>query len=442
MSNRPVFSPKILAGFIAVAAATFALSLLLSNERRGDGLGPTAYSKSAIGYAGLAELLQQLHIPVVKSESNSAKKAKAGLLIVAEPPAFGEADDPLKGLLTADKALVILPKWRGLGGRARAGWIDRAALLSSAEPQQVLRRLLNKEELARIARAEKWPKKDLDAAFDTRPDVVHVPKVVDWSTNALGLAPSLSEPAQLMGFMGAAYLKPLVASSEGVLLGEIRKGSRRLWILSDPDVLSNHGLGADGKRNAVFAVTLINKLRNGGPVVFDETIHGFVIQPAAPWKFIFQFPFVIVALEGVVALALLLWATIGRFGPPGRETAPLAAGKHGLIENVARLMSFAGYQKLMLARYVETMIRDAASQLHAPKGMPPADLGAWLDRIGKAKGVGIEAAALLARSKDIATAGSRNRATSADIAKQTYRWKGEMLNGPAGNPRDDGQPAR
>jgi hypothetical protein len=439
MSNRPVFSPKILAGFIAVAVATFTLSLYLSNGKRGDDLGPTAYSTSALGYAGLAELLKQLNVPVVKSESNSAKKAKEGLLVVAEPSVFGKTDDPLSALLTANRVLVILPKWSGSRGHARAGWIERAAPRSSVEPEQVLRRLLNKDELTRIARAEKWPKKDLDAALETRPELARVPKVADWPTNTLGPAPSLSEPAQLMK---SAYLNPLVASPEGILLGEIRKGSRRVWVLSDPDVLSNHGLGADGKRNAVFAVTLINTLRNGGPVVFDETIHGFLTQPAAPWKFIFQFPFVIVTLGGAVALALLLWATIGRFGPPDRETAPLAAGKHGLIENVARLMSFAGYQKLMLERYVQTTIRDAAGQLHAPKGMSLVELSAWLDRIGKTKGVGIEAAALLARSKDLTAARGRDPATSADVAKDTYRWKREMLNGPSGNPRDDGQPAR
>lgn len=440
MSKQPVFSPWILAGFIAVVVATFALSLFLSNERRGgDALGPTAYSKSAVGYAGLAELLEQLNISVVKSESNSPKKAKDGLLVVAEPSLFLKTDDPLKTLLAANRVLVILPKWVGVHGQARAGWIERAAPRSMVEPEQVLRRLLNKDELTRIARAEKWPKKALDAALDTRPDLVRVPKVADWPTNALGSAPSLSEPAQLMN---SAYIQPLVAAPEGILLGEIRKGSRRVWVLSDPDALSNHGLGADGKRNAVFAVTLINRLRNGGPVVFDETIHGFVTQPAPPWKFIFQFPFVIVTLGGAIALALLLWATIGRFGPPDSEAAPLAAGKHGLIENVARLMSFAGYQKLMLERYVQTTIRDTADQLHTPKGMSLAEMSAWLDRIGKAKGVGIEAATLLARSKDVSAGRRRDPASSADVAKDTYRWKGEMLNGPAGHPQDDGQPAR
>src|SRR5262249_38555348 len=160
-------------------------------------------------------------------------------------------------------------------------------------------------------------------------------------------------------------------------LGEVRRGSRRLWVLSDPDVLSNHGLGPDGKRNAAFAVMLINKLRGSGPAVFDETVHGFAAQRAATWRFIFQFPYAIVTLHGVVAVALLLWATMGRFGPPEREVPPLAAGKQGLIDNVSRLMAYAGYQKMMLKRYVEATIQDAASQLHAPKGMTLRELATW-----------------------------------------------------------------
>jgi hypothetical protein len=265
-----------------------------------------------------------------------------------------------------------------------------------------------------------------------KPNVVRVPKVESWTKNDLGTAPVLGNPVQLMV---SELVQPIVASPEGILLGEIRRGSRRLWVLSDPDVLSNHGLGPDGKRNAVFAVALINRLRGTGQAVFDETIHGFVSQRAASWRFIFEFPFAIVTLHGVVAVALLLWATMGRFGPPEREAPPLAAGKQGLIDNVSRLMAFAGYQRTMLKRYVEASIVDAASQLRAPKGMPLRELVAWAGRMSERRGTSIQPEDVLARAEVIAGGGT-SLSSSAGVAKDIYRWKGELLNGPSGHPRD------
>ncbi len=421
MSERPVFSPKLLAAFAAVAIGAFALSLyFLSSEKRGiNDLGPTTYSRSAIGYAGLAELLRKLGIPFIKSESNSVKKAKGGLLIVAEPRLLSKSDDTFRSLLAADRVLVVLPKWSGTRSRNRPSWVEKVTELPSSTPQRVLDAITNP--------GGKPASKD-------RAELVRVPKVETWSKHAFPRDPSISGQVQLI--KGGAGLLPVVWSPEGVLVGEIWRGSRRIWVLSDPDVLSNHGLGEDGKRNAVLAVSLINKFRGGGPAVFDETVHGFISQPAAPWRMMFQFPFAIVTLQGALAVALLLWATMGRFGPPSRDTPPLAAGKHGLIDNVARLMGFAGYQKLMLRRYVEATIRDAAHQLHAPKGMTLAELTRWMERTGKVRGVSVEAQDVLRRAEALIAQGGSDPGSSAGIARDIYRWKGEMLNGPSGHSRD------
>ena len=52
-----VFSPRVILGWIAAVAATFALSLYLMSLGDEDGpdvVGPSAFSRSAIGYGGLA----------------------------------------------------------------------------------------------------------------------------------------------------------------------------------------------------------------------------------------------------------------------------------------------------------------------------------------------------------------------------------------------------
>lgn len=435
MTRNPTFSPRLMIGFAALAAGTFALSLyFLSQEQRGvNDIGPTTYSKSALGYAGIAGLLPELGIPFTRSEDNSLRKAKGALLIVAEPRLLDKPEESFRVLLSADRVLVILPKWHGTRSSYRRGWLDKVSLYSSTEPQTVMKRLLNKAELTRIAKDRRWPKADLDRALEEKPDVVRVPKAGGWTKNDLGTEPSMPDTVQLIV---SRNVQPIVSSPEGILLGAIRTGPRKLWVLSDPDVLNNYGLGPDGKRNAVFAVALIDALRGGSPAVFDETIHGFVQQRAATWRFIFEFPYVIVTFEAVLAVLLLLWATMGRFGPPEPEAAALSAGKHGLIDNVARLMAFAGYQKFMIKRYVEATIRDAARQIHAPRGLSLGELAAWAGRIGKARGASVQPEEVLTRAEALIAGGRHDLSSSASVAKEIYRWKGELLNGPSGHPRD------
>jgi hypothetical protein len=56
MSAPTVFSPRVILGWIAAVAATFALSIYLIAFGGGDtqrnAFGPSAFSRSAIGYAG------------------------------------------------------------------------------------------------------------------------------------------------------------------------------------------------------------------------------------------------------------------------------------------------------------------------------------------------------------------------------------------------------
>ena len=62
MSAVTVFSPRVILGWIAAVAATFALSIYLIAFGGGDSqrnaVGPSAFSRSAIGYAGLADGLR------------------------------------------------------------------------------------------------------------------------------------------------------------------------------------------------------------------------------------------------------------------------------------------------------------------------------------------------------------------------------------------------
>src|SRR5262249_47205898 len=102
------------------------------------------------------------------------------------------------------------------------------------------------------------------------------------------------------------------APDDRILLGKRDRTLHTLWVLSDPDVLNNHGLRSPG--NARFVVEMIDKLRHGGPVVIDETMHGYARQPSVV-RTLFEFPLVVVTVQMIACAILVVWAAMVRFGP-------------------------------------------------------------------------------------------------------------------------------
>ena len=409
MNTSSLFAPRMLATWLAIAVILGVAALYfgaLGEGRPGrDAIGPSTFSRSALGHAGIADVLRRLGITVVKSRSESLGKLRPdGVLVVAEPN-FSMQPQQLRPLLFARNVLLVLPKRVGRRSRDRPDWVDQTTVMPETSIATVLT-------LAGI-----------------KGEVVRVPQMPSWSRNDIGPAPVISGPVQLIK---SAELRSVVAADNGMLVGELRTSARRLWILADPDVLENHGIGEAS--NAAFAVALINALRGrNGNVVFDETVHGYVELASAPWQLLFEFPFVLATMQGVIAIGLLLWATMGRFGAPLPPPPALASGKHGLIQNTAKLFEFAGYQAVMVQRYVQAIVRDVGRQLHGPAGAAEADAVAWLDRVGRARGVDISCAALLLRASDLDR--RRDAGTLASLARDTYRWKREIVDGVPGHSR-------
>jgi hypothetical protein len=409
MTQDSFFSPRLLVGWIAAAIITFAVSLYLMGSRDlgADTTGPSSFSRSAIGYAGLAAVLQQLGIDVVKSRDDSlGQLASGGVLVIAEPRASAKTERIVRTLLTADTILLVLPKWIGLPSKQKPGWLGAAEVLPPSEVAWALHLVA------------------------PQADVLQVDKAA-WQTNTFAVAPTIDAPIDLIKGTG---LRPLIASADGMLLGELTDAHRKVWILSDPDVVSNHGLPRVG--NAALAADMIEQLSNGADrVVFDETIHGFAGVPNNPLALLFRFPFIIATLLGAMTVALLLWASLGRFGAPQPVPPPLGAGRQTLLQNIAKLVEFTGHQEMMVRRYVLETVRDAGRQLHAPRGLSSAALVAWLQRVGAARGVDIDCAALIGEAERLGDGRRRGAASLVRLARDAYRWRGEIVDGRSGHPR-------
>ena len=440
MSDEPVFSRRLLIGWVAGAVVVFAVSLYLmgAGELTGpESVGASTFSRSAIGHAGIAEVLQRLDIHVVKSRYDSLSQLTPGsVLVIAEPRPAAQSEEAIRNLLKANTILLVLPKWTGAPSEQHDGWLKEADERFLGDAQWALKLVAPRAEVVR---------ERIDAGSG-----------LAWSTNVLGLAPNLASPAQLVRGTG---LQPIIGSDKGMLIGEINERNRHIWVLSDPDVISNHGLARPG--NAALAVAVFKRLLSpppsqagqakgqpkgkatptpppagGGNVVFDETVHGYIAKPVSPFMLLFRFPFVIATAQGLIAVALLLWATLARFGVAQSAPAALRAGREGLLQNMAKMIEFTGHQRVMIARYIRETVRDVARQLHAPRGLSGEALMAWLQRVGTARGTDVDCGAVVRRAAEFGEWRRRDLAPLIRLARDIHRWKGEVLDGRSRHPRD------
>jgi len=346
------------------------------------------------------ETLRALVIPVLVIRSDSALKAWPGdLLIVAEPPAEQKDDEYLQGLLQASHVLLILPKWVALPDFSNRHWAKQVARLPSENADDILH-IVAAHGSTRIVERE-----------------------IGWKENRFGGEARLAQP-QLMTADG---LTPIIESNLGVLLGEADESYGRLWVLSDPDLISNQGLKRGD--NAMIAVAMVQELlpRNGS-VIVDEVIHGFRREPSV-WRALFEFPIIIITVNALAAVVVLVWAATGRFGSPIPSEPPLKAGKTTLIGNAAGLLLFGGHAAEILGRYLAVTFADVARRVHAPAQLASDALDQWLDRIGRARHVQ-SAPARLRREAELAIAlGHADGRNLLQVARELYRWKREMLHG-------------
>ena len=229
------------------------------------------------------------------------------------------------------------------------------------------------------------------------------------------MPPDLAE-AQLAE---SSDLDPVVASGDQVLVGTWQS-HRRVLVLTDPDLISNHGLKRGA--NAALAVAMVEMLREGHrPVIFDETLHGLEARPNL-FVELFRFPLLLTVVQAALVLVLLLWAGAGRFGAPRRE-AP------GLIDNTANLLLFGGHSRSMLSRYLATTLREAGRALQAPEGLGDEELRGWLAKVARRRGVSVDLESLREEVRALERGKRADRARVLPLARRVHRFRKEILDG-------------
>ena len=383
------FRRRTLFVLIAVGAASLVIALVLAifaddfaEEKSAD---VTGYSRSAIGYEALVRVLREVGIPVSLSRNRSAMRAEEGLLVIAAPDLHDEpARERFRTMVASSRrVLVILPRWWGIRSDKNPRWLEARYELSTDTVEEALEVLELDGEVIRAGGEQLLVDHWLDS----------------------------DEPGP---------------GEEGDRLASTwYDGDTKLWILADPSRLDNAGMRL--RDNVHYAVALIDDLRRDGPVIFDETLHGFEDSPSL-WRALFRFPLVLVSLQVIVCAVLLLWAAVGRWGPPKAAAPPLPSGKDFLIRNTAALLHVGGHDAEALRRYLLITIHAVRLTLHAPRELDPAALRTWLERVRLSRGGTISILELEREVDEVARA-RRGTATSrrtVELAARIHRWRTEM----------------
>jgi hypothetical protein len=218
-----------------------------------------------------------------------------------------------------------------------------------------------------------------------------------------------------------------VTCGKGLLIARHQHGPGQpeIYLISDPDVLNNHGLG-DGD-NAVLIYDFLTHRLGAKGVILDETIHGFSRAPGLLAE-AFRFPLLLAVLQALVLTGVLLWAGMGRFGKPLPPPAGLGNGRQVLIESTARLLTYGGHGAESLSRYFHQTLRALASGLGLSSDAPDSEVLQRLQRISRERRLGMDLYTLQEQVRH-PPGGEVATDWALSIAQDLYRWRQEMTDG-------------
>jgi len=391
----PIFSPIVVLWMVLAAVFSAAAFLVLSayapDLRGGSDGGAHALSKSAVGYAGLVRLLNAEGIPADVNRDAGGQAYPIPSVEVLTPTAETPPKD-VAAYAEHGQILVVAPKWQTTPEPGNPAFVNKAGVLELKAIQTLLKPFAP------------------DLVMTRRSDVSAAP---------LGLAghPTTGPVDRLQVFQTASRLDAIVRDTRGgVVLAATY--DRRVYFLSDPDMINNHSL-ADLPTARAASVLMAMVRNGGGPVAFDAGLNGFAAAPSL-LKLAFSPPYLGATLcLAAVGLLIGLCAAV-TFGAPRRAGRALAFGKRALADNSAGLIRLARREPKMAPRYLDLTRAAVVKALGAGRAAPE-DLDAILDRMAERGGVTGRLATLAPQAR-----GARSVADLMKVVRALYQWRVEM----------------
>jgi hypothetical protein len=372
-------------------------------DRRGElDVGAHALSRSAVGYAGFARLLQNGRANV--HVSRGLDELHAARLVILTPDA-PISEDFLEEREIFAPTLIVLPKWIPVPDPQRAGWALNLGTLDEKTPARIAPFIGEISVVRRRVRGRPSLVAATAAGAQADPGA---------AAAGFGAPVRLGAVASFQTIEGAELTPRLVDETGRTVLAQW--GTDPVYVLSEPDLLNTQGI-ADFQ-TARAAAEIIDMISDGdGPIVFDVTLNGFA-RSRNPLKLALEPPFLAVTLCLLAAALLAGWQAVVRFGPAVVEGRAFDYGKKALADNSAALIRLGRREHELGEGYSRITRELAARAVGAQRSMSDDDLSAHLDRIAQQANV---EGSLVGLAEDAREASNSARLLSA--ARALYQWR-------------------
>jgi hypothetical protein len=404
-ARQSAFSLQVMLGLVVVGIVSFAAFIVLSafadDLRSPKESGEHAQSKSAVGFAGLVQLLQQDGRTVRMTRGPISQGGQINELAVMTPP--------LDGVVSWEKiydapsdVLIILPKWRTSPDPDNPQWVRLNGLAPASRIEETLEQIDESVKVVRFAGVKNVPL-----------------EIGDRPGSSLQ-----SGPIESLQVIESDSILPIMLDVEGravlgrVDLSEEEDVGYNIFILAEPDLLNTQGIASLTTARVGMRVFEIVAPDKAG-VAFDMTMHGLE-RSRNFLRLMFVPPFLPAILCLAFAAGLMaVNAVAGNVKmKQGRE---IALGKTMLVENSALLVSLAGRDRHMGKRYVAMTRQLAATAAGAPHASTEKQQTAMLDAVALNMKNEASFSQMARDATEASTPSALLRATN-----RLYRWRQEI----------------
>lgn len=301
------------------------------------------------GWTMEAESVGLRILPLFDTQLNSVRlrpKTKEELLLQVDE--YDLRRRVVQSKIASAPTLLVLPKWRS--GMRLTGLAHPDLLLPDNAPANLLRRVFT------------------DQSFNVR----LIPKPFTDVPVEDANGGSKTVRLYIAQVMEGERCTPLIGTQEQMVLGLCKAedaAGGQVMVLSDPDLINNHGLRLGDNAHVIRDVL---KTHAAPGLIMIDYSTGIWLRSAPEqevrarsWSDLMQFfayPFSVLWGSVACLMALILWRAGFRYGPLQRDRSGFGASK--LVANTARarLMRLTGQDSRMLPDYVRTRLQSVATE--------------------------------------------------------------------------------